>query len=241
MKKVLQFIIPLFRSFLFIAIGLIFSAVFNLSLEQSSRWWSVLCTVSNIITILLLLLLCRYENITYGDLINYKKGQTNLKFTLMIVFAMLILGIGGMYAFGFMIYGYVPVTMIQPIPVWIAAINIVLLPVTTALAEMPLYFGYAVPRIEKITQNKFLAVGYPIFFYALQHSFMPLLPDWRHILFRFLSFAPLLLIFGVIYYRSRKLVPLMIGHGVLDTATGLNILVTSVSPAIFEMMKAMAK
>ena len=154
---------------------------------------------------------------------------------------MLLLGIGGMYGFGFLIYGYVPITMIQPIPVWLSVINLMLLPITVVLAELPLYFGYSLNGIEKITGNKMLSVAYPMFFYALQHSFIPLLYDWKHILFRFLSFLPLMIILGIIYYRNRKLKPFMIGHACLDLATGAQILMTSISPALFEMMKAMNK
>lgn len=80
-----------------------------------------------------------------------------------------------------------------------------------------------------------------MFFYALQHSFIPLLFDWKHILFRFLSFLPLMSVLGIIYYKMRKLQPLMIGHAILDLATGIQILMTSMSPALFEMMKAMSK
>jgi membrane protease YdiL (CAAX protease family) len=154
---------------------------------------------------------------------------------------MLLLGVGGMYGFGLAIYGYVPVTMVQPVPVWLAVINAVLLPLTIVLAELPLYFGYALNKIEETTGNKILAILYPMFFYALQHSFIPLLYDWKHILFRFLSFLPLMLVLGIIYYKKRKLATLMIGHSALDLATGAQILMTSISPAIFEMMKAMTK
>ena len=67
-----------------------------------------------------------------------------------------------------MIYGYIPVTMIQPIPVWLAIINTILLPLTIVFAEFFLYFGYALNGIEKITGNKILSIMYPVFFYALQ-------------------------------------------------------------------------
>jgi hypothetical protein len=50
-----------------------------------------------------------------------------------------------------------------------------------------------------------------------------------------------MLVFGIIYYRKRKLEPLMIGHAVLDLATGAQILMTSISPSLYEMMKAMNK
>jgi len=237
MKKVGPFILPLFRSGLFILVGLIFAMATNQTLEQASRWWSILCTVCNGITIAVVMILCKSEGITYRELIGYEKGQNNLKYTLVIVVAMLSLGIVGMYGFGFMLYGYVPVTMVQPIPVWLACINAILLPVTIVFAELPLYFGYSLNGIEKLTGDKWLAIAYPTFFYALQHSFIPLLADWKYILFRFFSFLPLLVTLGLIYYKRRKLQPLMVGHAVLDLATGAQILLTSLSPALFELMK----
>lgn len=241
MKKVGPFILPLFRSILFIISGMLFAMSAKITLEQASQWWSIICTVCNVITIVLLMTICKREGTTYKELIGYQKGQLNLKYTLLIVVLMLLLGIGGMYGFGFAIYGYVPVIMVQPIPVWVAAINIVLLPLTIVFAELPLYFGYALNKIEENTGNKILSILYPMFFYALQHSFIPLLFEWKHILFRFLSFLPLMVVLGNIYYKKRKLATLMIGHAVLDIATGAQILMTSISPAIFEMMKEMSK
>jgi hypothetical protein len=240
MKKVSPFILPLFRSILFILVGLLFAISTNQTLEQASRWWSIICTFCNIITIVLLMAICKSEGTTYKKLIGFQKGNNNLKYTLMIVVIMLSLGIGGMYGFGFMVYGYVPVTMVQPIPVWLAVINTILLPLTIIFAELPLYFGYSLNKIEQITGNKILSIIYPMFFYALQHSFIPLLYDWKHILFRFLSFMPLMFVLGTIYYKKRKLEPLMIGHAVLDLATGSQILMTSIFPALYEMMKSMS-
>jgi hypothetical protein len=241
MKKVGPFVLPLFRSALFIIVGALFVILTNQSLGQASKWWSIICTFCNIITIALLMVICKSEGTTYKKLIGYQKGGGNSKYTLLIVVLMLLLGMGGMYGFGFMIYGYVPVTMVQPIPIWLAIINVILLPLTIVFAELPLYFGYALNRIEKLTGNKIIAIVYPMFFYALQHSFIPLLYDWKHILFRFLSFLPLMLVLGIVYYKKRRLGPLMIGHAILDLATGVQILMTSISPALFGIMKAMNK
>jgi hypothetical protein len=241
LKKLKPFTLPVFRSALFIIVGVLFVRVTNQTLEQASRWWSIICTVCNIITIALLMAVCKGEGTSYKKLIAYQKGQGDVKYIFFIAMLMLFLGIGGMYGFGFMIYGYIPVTMVQPIPLWLAAINIILLPLTIVFAELPLYFGYSLNGIERISGNKILSIAYPMFFYALQHSFIPLLYDWKHILFRFLSFLPLMFVLGNIYYRNRKLQPLMIGHAILDLATGAQILMTSISPALFEMMKTMNK
>jgi hypothetical protein len=94
-----------------------------------------------------------------------------------------------------------------------------------------------VNRIEENTGNKFLAMSYIIFFYALQHSFIPLLFEWEYILFRFLSFLPLMIVLAIIYNKKRALTPLMIGHAFLDLATGIQILIFSVFPEIFEIMQ----
>lgn len=236
MNKIMPFIMPLFRSVLFIIVGLLFAAITNESLEQASRWWSIICTICNIITIIVLFLICKKEKTTYAQLINFNKDRVNIRYTLGIIILMILLGMGGLYGFGFLIYGFVPVTMIQPIPIWISILNVILLPITVVFAEMPLYFGYSLNRIEKSTRNKYLSIFYPMFFYALQHSFFPLIFDWKHLLFRFMSFLPLMIVLGIIYYKRRRLVSFMVGHSILDLATGAQILVTSISPTIFDMM-----
>lgn len=232
MKSVKPFILPLFRSVLFITVGVLFAKLTNQTLEQTSRWWSIICTFCNIITMVLLVIIFRSEGITYKELIVNQRGLYNMKYTLFIVLLMIVLGMGGMYGFGFMIYGYVPLIMIQPIPIWIAAINVILLPLTVVFAELPLYFGYSLNKIEKFTDNKILLIIYPMFFYALQHSFIPLLYDWKYIMYRFFSFLPLMVALGIIYYRKRELKPLMIGHAILDLATSVQILIISVYPVI---------
>lgn len=237
MKRVEPFILPLIRIALFVVAGLLFAKLTNQTLEQASQWWSIICTVCNVITIALLLTICRRNGVSYWSLIGYRKGQGNVKYVLLIIALMLLLGMGGMYGFGVMIYGNVPVTMIQPIPVGLALVNLILLPLTVVFAELPLYLGYALNGIEEITGNKTLAIAYSMFFYALQHSFIPLLYDWQHILFRFLSFLPLMLVLGNIYHKKRQLVPLMVGHAILDLATSAQILMTSMFPALFEAMK----
>jgi len=226
------FLLPLFRSALFIVVGLLFVIISSKSLEQASQWWVVICVICNIITIILLAVIFKNEGNSYKKIIRYEKENRNIKETLLIVLVMFLLGIGGMYGFGFMIYGYVPVTMMQPIPVWIAVVNILLLPITVIFAEMPLYFGYSLNRIEQVSNNKLLAICYPMFFYALQHSFIPLLFDFKHILFRFLSFLPLMIVLGIIYYKKKNLTQLMIGHAMLDLATAVQILIISMFPSL---------
>lgn len=240
MKKLLPYMLPLFRSIIFIICGLAVVAFTKKSFEEVGKWWSLICTFCNVITIIMLFILFKKEGKSYKNIIGEYRIRKNIRYTLLIVLVMMVLGVGGMYGFGFIIYGYVPVTMVRPIPIYLAVINTFLLPLSTIFAELPLYFGYSLNRIEENTGNKILAIAYPMFFYALQHSFIPLLLDWKHVIFRFLSFLPLMTVLGIVYYNKRKLKPLMLGHAVLDLATGLQILMTSMYPAIFEVMKSMS-
>lgn len=234
MRKILPYVMPIFRSVLFIIGGLIFAALSGQSLYESSKWWPVLCVVFNLITILVLVFVYKLEGLDYRTLIQYKLNFINI---LMITLLMLSVGVGGMYIFGLVIYGYIPTILIQPIPIWIAVINTILLPITIVFAELPLYYGYSYNKINEHTGNKYFAMGYIVFFYALQHSFIPLLFDWKYILFRFFSFVPLMIVLSVIYSKKKVLTPLMIGHGILDLGTAVQILISSIFPAVFEMMQ----
>ncbi len=236
MKKTLPYIMPALRSVLFVLSGLILVFITKLTFEEAGRWWPILCIICNTITILILAMVCKYEGIKYLDLLN-KKGQTGPKYIIVLTVIMLLVGVGSMILSGTIIYGYMPISSIQPLPVWIAAINAILLPVTIIFSELPLYFGYSLKRISKRTGNKYFSAIYIIFFYALQHSFIPLIFEWKHIIFRFVSFIPLMIVITLVYYKKRNLVPIMIGHGIMDFATGIQILISSVFPAVFEIMK----
>ncbi len=150
---------------------------------------------------------------------------------------MVLLGIGGLVGISWLVYGYMPVTTTQPLPVWAAILVIILFPATVMFAEIPLYLGYCAPLIKEKTNNEVFAIVYPLFFYALQHSFMPLIFDFKHMLSRFLMFIPLLIFIGIWYYKKRDLLPLIAGHGLLDVFTGIQLLIVSLYPSIFEMMR----
>lgn len=165
----------------------------------------------------------------------YERGKCKWYVALLIVVSMLLVGMGGMYLAGYVCYGvfpYMAPMMIAPIPLVLAIINMFLLPVTTTFAEDGLYLGIGVNSIN----NKWIAILVPAFFYAIQHSFIPMLLDGRHIMYRFLSFLPLTIWICYWYYKNKNPLPIMIGHGILNVATAVNILVTSAVPGVYEMM-----
>jgi membrane protease YdiL (CAAX protease family) len=232
-NKKLILLMP-FRSVLFILVFLTVSAVSGKNLSDISNIWSVAASIINILFVLVLVLITRKQG-GYLELINYEKGKTRPKQIFAMIGIILLVGMAGMYLAGWICYGVIPYAapmMIAPVPVALAVINLIVLPVSTALAEDSLYLGCGVRQFE----NKFAAIIVPAFFFAVQHSFIPTLPDVRYIVYRFISFLPLTVILCMHYHKHKNPLPIMIGHAVIDMATAGQILATSVIPGFYEMM-----
>ena len=236
-NKKLILLMPL-RSLIFILVFITVSAVTGKNLSDISNIWSVAASVINILFVLFLVLITRKQG-GYLKLINYAKGKTRPKQVFAMIGIILLVGMAGMYLAGWICYGVIPYAapmMIAPIPVVLAVINLIALPVSTALAEDSLYLGCGVRQFE----NKFAAIIVPAFFFAVQHSFIPTLPDVRYIIYRFISFLPLTIILCMHYHKHKNPLPIMIGHAVIDVATAGQILATSVIPGFYEMMLSQA-
>lgn len=233
MNNKLSFLLP-FRCIVFALIFIISSVITGKGLYEISNIWSIVASAVNVVTILLLILLTKKKG-GYAKLINYEKGKTKPKQLAGMIFLVVLIGMGGMYLAGFICYGIIPYAapmMIAPIPLWLAIINVPLLPITTALAEDGLYLGCGVNQIK----NKYAAILVPAFFFALQHSFIPTLFDVRYIIYRFISFLPLTVILCHNYHKKRNPLPIMIGHAVIDMATVAQILMTSAIPGFYDTM-----
>ena len=172
-KKFLPALMPL-RSVIFIAVFIVISMIAGKGLSDISNTWSVVASAVNIITVAALILLTKNDG-GFKKLINYEKGKTTPKQVVGMSVLILCLGMGGMFLTGFLCYGiipYAPPMIIAPIPVPLALINLILLPVSTALAEDSIYLGCGVGTIK----NRYISVILPSFFFALQHSVIPTLP-----------------------------------------------------------------
>ncbi len=237
MKKALPLLLPV-RSVVFALIFIVGSRLVGKDVSEISRWWSPAATIVNILTILLIVFAAKKNGQTYRELINYEKGKTTKKQVVLVTLMILLVGMGVMYLAGYICYGVIPYgapMMIAPIPKALALINLVLLPVTTALAEDGMYLGCGVNSIE----NKLAAILIPAFFFALQHCYIPTLFDSKYMLYRFISFLPLTIILCAYYHKKRNPLPIMIGHAVIDLATAGQIIATSFIPGFYEKMCSM--
>ena len=220
------FLLPI-RCIFFIISFVAISMITHKSFLDVSKWWTLILNICNIITIIILFYTYKKKNIKFSELINNKSRQKNTRevFTWSII--IFLVGLLGMYVIGFIIYNQMPYTpeiIMQPIPIILAVLNIFILPLTTTIAEEGLYLGLGVNQID----NKYKAIIIPTFFYALQHSFLPMILDYKYIIYRFCSFIPVILLMCIYFYKKRNLLPVMAGHYVINLATVIQILIISI-------------
>ena len=233
MKK--PFLLPV-RSVIFLLLFTVGAVIAGKEVTEISSWWSPAATAVNIITLGLLIVCAKRRGQTYPEMVNLHRGTPGKELIILVLISLAV-GSGGMNLAGLICYGklpYYPGAIVEPIPLAAAVINMLLLPLTTALAEDGLYLGYGVNSIR----NDKAAVIVPAFFYTLQHCFIPFVPEAKFIIYRFISFLPLTVIFCIYYRKKRDPLPIMIAHFLLDAATASIILVTSADPSIYEKWMA---
>ncbi len=234
-KIVLPYFLPL-RCILFLVAFLLLFSISKLTFLELSKWWTTIAIIVNIATILFLCFFSFRKGITYRELLHYEKGKTTVKSTVLIVIVTLVVGMIGLYLAGLICYGtfpYLDKTLVQPIPLWLAIIILLVLPMTTTLAEDGLYLGYG---LNICSGKKWLIISLTAFFYALQHCFIPFLPDIRFILYRFFSFLPLTFLFSFWYQRNKNPVPFMMSHFILNIATSVQILIMTIFPELYQSL-----
>jgi hypothetical protein len=74
------------------------------------------------------------------------------------------------------------------------------------------YRAYCAARLKALTKSTSTTVTLVGFWWAVQHSVFPFVFDWRLIVFRFLQFPPLVVVFQLIYLRTRCLPRMIIMH-----------------------------
>jgi hypothetical protein len=117
----------------------------------------------------------------------------------------------------------------RALPVAAAIAVLAIFPLVHAAAELPTYFGYVMPRLAARYGWRSRALLVAAAVLSTQHVFLPLLFDWRFLVWRGLMFLPFALWLGfVIYRRPRTLPYLVVAHGLLDASLPLMVLFASV-------------
>ena len=92
----LPYLLPI-RSVVFILIFVLGSLITGKELSAISNWWTIVATIVNIFTIILLIVVSKKNDMTYWELINYQKGETKAGQVVLISIVVLVGGMGVMY------------------------------------------------------------------------------------------------------------------------------------------------
>lgn len=205
--------------------------------QASVAWWPVTVTLTNVICYGLLRYLTRREGLTFWQLIGADFGREHLRNDLLFMLGLLVLA--GPVAMlpniglGYLLFGdfQIPVNMFtQPLPVAVALVGAVIaFPLTQAMAELPTYFGYAMPRLARRWNSSWKAVLVASVWLGIQHLAVPFIPEWRFALWRAAEFIPFALLLGWALNRNPRLMPyLMVVHALIDFPVGLMVYQVSV-------------
>jgi membrane protease YdiL (CAAX protease family) len=215
------------RLFLFVGIQALIALGFFLAgsthaWEASANWWPISVTLSNLICVVLLIQLFRAEGKRYWDI--FRIQRKNILGDILILLGLFVIG-GPL--------GYFPnpllskaffgdsqlvlAFLIRPLPFWVVYASLILFPITQGLAELAVYFGYVMPRLEGSGLRSWLAITLPAILLGLQHIGVPLLFDTRYLLWRGLMYIPFAFFTGIVLHWRPRLLPYMaILHVLMD-------------------------
>ncbi|RPI78868.1 MAG: CPBP family intramembrane metalloprotease [Chloroflexi bacterium] len=194
-------------------------------LRASTAWWPVTGTLIDIGCLALLFFYTRREGIRLIDLVSINRSKLGKHILigvggLVVLFPLVMFG--GSFLAGLLVFGTIqpalpPELMTKVLPLWAVLYSrIIWWPIWSVIEEMT-YDGYTLPRLQVLTGGRtWLAILLVGFGWALQHAFLPFMPDLRVFMFLFIQMLPLVIVIQLIYLRFRSLVPTIIMHWGMD-------------------------
>jgi hypothetical protein len=214
----------LFGVFQVIIAAVIWLAGGAFGLQAAAIYWPFAAIGANCVTVILLWRVLLLEGLSLRDIYRLAKGTVGRDVVAAVVVFILaaFLAVFPNMILGNVLFGnadrVTPIMFGRMAPA--VALLTIAFPITIAFAELPLYLGYIVPRLAVLTKRKVTAAVIAASFLSLQHCTLPLILDFRFILWRFGMFLPLSLLLALAFiWRPRLLPYMMIGHALLDLAT----------------------
>ncbi len=197
------------RPALLIAIGAALVAA-----GRSLLWMNILIIPIDVVTLLLVHRLLRAEGRGLADLLRPVRGG-DLARGLLCGLIVTLVWIPASFIANLVAYqGPPPTARSGAVPLWIALVGVVIMPVTIGLAEEALYRGYLQPRLQgRMGLAGAVLIASAVF--ALQHiAFAP--SDPRAMVAAVVRTFLTGLMFAGLLLWCRRVVPLAVGHWLLD-------------------------
>ena len=200
---------------------------------ESAAWWPFAASATSIVTFAFLTWRARVEGFPLASLYRPIRPGVGMD----ILLSLVVTFVGGLLAVGGAIV-LAPVffadpqagnaMLIQPLPPWAAVSAVILFPITMALTELPLYFGYAQPRVADLTHSAWAGVLIPAVLLSLQHATLPLIFDSAFLAWRALMFLGFALVLSWALWKRPRLLPyLIVVHFLLDLQAAVSILLAT--------------
>ena len=192
--------------------------------NAAASWWTVYATLVDIGCLALMVKFTRGEGARLRDLIGpirLRWGRDIALGILCYLIFVLSFTLPGLLA-SKLLFGtthpsmYPGLLVARKLPLWAVVYSFSIWWLIWSPTEEMTYNGYALPRIETLTGRKWTGVVVVSFWWALQHSFLPFIVDWKYVVWRFLFFLPGVVMACLIYLRLRRLTPLILAHWAMD-------------------------
>ena len=195
------------------------------SFGNSEKYWLFSATITNIVSILILIYVFKLEGRRFMELFRFERTSLKKDLLLFLGIALVCGPVVFMpnYWLSTWFWGSMETPnslMFKPVSINLVYFLLLAFPVTIAFAELATYFGYIMPRLKEQFKQKWPAVALPVVFLAIQHCTLPFIPDIKFIAYRALVFLPFAALIGItLYYRPRLFPYFAILHGLLDLGT----------------------
>jgi len=202
--------------------------------RASADWWLGWFAIANVATLGLLRWLLHREGRRLRDLYRIKRHdlRADLRWVALALVVAAPIGFLPNLLLGQALWGSAQVGQdlsFRALPLAAAIALLVIFPIVQAAAELPTYFGYVMPRLRARYGWRRGALVVVAATLSTQHIFLPLLVDWRFLVWRGLMFVPFALWVGFVIYRRPTTLPyLAVGHGLLDASLPVMVVLASV-------------
>jgi uncharacterized protein len=225
------------RTFFLLASQALFALLFRFwhhaqPWRDSTAWWTVYGTLADLGCLALIINLMHRQGLRFRDLVGSSTlGPFQILFRGLVYFLIVMpIFLAGFVLSSYAVYGdvrpHVDAALLgsRRLPIWAVVYSVTLWwPLWSATEELT-YQVFFLDRLRRAFGGPAGAVAMVGFWWALQHSALPFLPDVRYVLWRFLGFLPGVLALMVIYLRTRQIRPLVFAHSMMDLAASASTL-----------------
>ena len=189
---------------------------------ETEKYWMLIASITNIASVGLLVIYYRDEGVEYISTLRFDRElfRRDLITSAGLFLVSIPVVLVPSYALSLWLWGdttYYHGVLFQQLPLYLTYLLLVIFPLSIAFAELPMYFGFIMPRLSKRLRSKFWALLLPVALLSIQHCTLPLVFDLKFIVFRGLMYLPFALVLGIALYKRPSLLPfLAIQHGILD-------------------------